>query len=426
MEPGGGNRLSQVDGPRQGRVLARPGITAMRLGSNKEDKSMKLAKVLSVLLAGLLLGLGSGVALAKETVKVAFLGPLTGGVSAIGVGGRNSAELAVKLRNADPKAKYHYELVVLDDECKPNTGVQVATKVAADKQVIAAATHYCSVVALASVDIYHKFGLPVVVWGAVHPDITYGNNYKDIHRVNGTMINQNEVAAKFVTGLGYKTWVLLYDTTDYGKGMQQYFSKYLTENGGKVLGSFGVGADQQDFTSELTQAKTLNPDVIWFGGLTPLGVRIRLQMDKLGVDSQFQSCSGIISDAYIEGTGPLAEGTLAFREGEPVENLPGGKWFLSEYNKAGYKEAPDAFGPFAFAGMNMILDAIEAVGPKRQAVVKWMGNVKDYPTIVGPVTFDDHGQNISPAITKYVVQDGKWVPWQDSEYASGKRQLKRR
>ena len=285
MEPGGGNRLSQVDGPRQGRVLARPGITAMRLGSNKEDKSMKLAKVLSVLLAGLLLGLGSGVALAKETVKVAFLGPLTGGVSAIGVGGRNSAELAVKLRNADPKAKYHYELVVLDDECKPNTGVQVATKVAADKQVIAAATHYCSVVALASVDIYHKFGLPVVVWGAVHPDITYGNNYKEIHRVNGTMINQNEVAAKFVTGLGYKTWVLLYDTTDYGKGMHQYYSKYLTQDGGKVLGSFGVGADQQDFTSELTQAKTLNPDVIWFGGLTPLGVRIRLQMDKLGVDS---------------------------------------------------------------------------------------------------------------------------------------------
>lgn len=71
--------------------------------------------------------------------------------------------------------------------------------------------------------------------------------------------------------------------------------------------------------------------------------------------------------------------------------------------------------------MNMILDAIETVGLKRLAVVQWMAKVKDYPTIVGPVTFDNHGQNISPAITKYLVQDGKWVPWQDSEYASGKR-----
>ena len=386
---------------------------------------MKLNTWISLTL-GLLLIIMAGPVMAKDKVQVAFIGPLTGGVSAIGVGGRNSADLAVKLRNADPKAKYHYELMVLDDECKSNSGVQVATKAAANKRIIAAAAHYCSVVALASADVYHKFGLPIVVWGAVHPDITYGNNYKEVHRINGTMINQNEIAAKFITDLGYKTWVNLYDTTDYGKGMNEYFSKYLTANGGKILGSFGVTSDQQDFTAELTQAKKLNPDIVWFGGLTPLGVRIRLQMEKLGLTSQFQSCSGIISDAFITGTGELAEGTIAFREGEPVENLPGGKWFLEEYNKEGYKEAPDAFGPFSFAAMNLILDVIEEVGPSRKAVVKRMENIKGYESIVGSVTFDEHGQNTSPAITKYIVQDGKWVPWQNSEYASGKRELKRR
>ena len=70
---------------------------------------------------------------AKDKVKVGFIGPLTGGVSVNGLGGRNSADLAVKLRNADAKTKYQYELVVLDDECKPNVAVQVATKMAADK-----------------------------------------------------------------------------------------------------------------------------------------------------------------------------------------------------------------------------------------------------------------------------------------------------
>ncbi|MBT3260073.1 MAG: branched-chain amino acid ABC transporter substrate-binding protein, partial [Deltaproteobacteria bacterium] len=45
--------------------------------------------------------LAAGPVMAKDTVEVAFIGPLTGGVSAIGVGGRNSADLAVKLRNAD-------------------------------------------------------------------------------------------------------------------------------------------------------------------------------------------------------------------------------------------------------------------------------------------------------------------------------------
>jgi branched-chain amino acid transport system substrate-binding protein len=361
---------------------------------------------------------------AKDKVKVAFIGPLTGGVAANGLGGRNSADLAVKLRNADAKAKYEYELTVLDDECKPNTGVQVATKAGADDTIVAAVTHYCSVAAIASVDTYNRLGLPVIVWGAVLPDITYRNKYPEVHRVNGTMINQNDVAAKFMAGMGFKTWVILHDTTDYGKAHNQYFSKDITADGGKILGTFGVTADQQDFTAELTQAKALNPEVIYFGGITPLGIRIRQQMDKLGIAAVFEGTSGIKSDAYIQGLGPLAEGSLSFIEGAPIEKLPGGKYFQEQYAKAGYKEPPEAYGAFAFVAMQMILDKIEAVGPDRAKVTAALADVQNYDSIIGPVTFDDHGQNTVPLITKYVVQDGKWVVWEDSEYGAGKRKLK--
>src|SRR4030081_2026939 len=195
------------------------------------------------------LALAAGAANAKDKVKVGFIGPLTGGVSVNGIGRRNSAELAVKLRNADAKAKYEYELVVLDDECKPNVAVQVATKMAADKDIIAAATHYCSSTAIATVDVYHKFGLPVVVWGAVLPDITYRNKYAEVHRVNGTMINQNQSNAELISNLGYKSIAVINDTTDYGKGHNEYFSKALAKIGkAKIVGTFGVTDEQQDFT----------------------------------------------------------------------------------------------------------------------------------------------------------------------------------
>ena len=360
---------------------------------------------------------------AKETVKLAFIGPLTGGVSANGLGGRNSADLAVRLRNADAKAKYTYELVVQDDECKPNIGVQVATKVAADRKIIAGVTHYCSSVAIGTVDVYHRFGLPVIVWGAVLPEITYANDYKEIHRVNGTMINQNQVAAEFMTGLKYKKWAVIHDTTDYGKGHNKYFSADVQKLGGSILGTFGVTADQQDFNAELTKIKELKPDVIFFGGLTPIGVRIRSQMDKLGIVAAFQGTSGIVSDAFVEGLGPLAEGTLAFREGAPAEKLPGGKFFLEQYQKQNYAEGPEAYGAFAYAAASLIIDAIEKVGPERQKVMAELNGTRDHQSIVGKVTFDDHGQNTVPLITKFVVQDGKWVVWEDSEYAKGKRKL---
>jgi branched-chain amino acid transport system substrate-binding protein len=73
--------------------------------------------------------------------------------------------------------------------------------------------------------------------------------------------------------------------------------------------------------------------------------------------------------------------------------------------------------------MNMIIDAIEEVGPDRKKVIAALGNVKDRDSIVGKITFDDYGQNTVPVITKYVVQDGKFVEWEESEYASGKRKL---
>ena len=361
---------------------------------------------------------------AKDVVKIAFVGPLTGGVSNMGLGGRNSADLAVRLRNADPKSKYTYELVAQDDECKPNVGVQVATKVAADRNIVAGVTHYCSAVAMATVSVYHRFGLPVVVWGAVLPEVTYGNQFKEVHRVNGTMVNQNEVAAKFMTGLGYKKWAVIHDTTDYGKGHNKYFSESLKKDGGTIVGTFGVTADQQDFTSELTKIRELKPDVIYFGGLTPLGVRIRTQMEKLGIKAELQGTSGLKSDAYIQGAGKeLAEGTVSFIEGAPWEKLPGGLFFTGKYSQAKYGESAEAYGPFAFAAANLIMDAVEKVGPDRKKVQSVLNQTKNVDSIIGKVTFDDHGQNVVPLITKYVVENGEWVVWEDSSYGKGKRKL---
>jgi branched-chain amino acid transport system substrate-binding protein len=361
---------------------------------------------------------------AKDVVNIAFFVPLTGGVSTMGLGGRNSADLAVRLRNADSKSKYTYELVAQDDECKPNVGVQVATKVAADRNIVAGITHYCSAVAMATVSVYHRFGLPVVVWGAVLPEVTYGNDFKEVHRVNGTMVNQNEVAAKFMTGLGYKKWAVIHDTTDYGKGHNKYFSEFLKKDGGTIVGTFGVTADQQDFTSELTKIRELKPDVIYFGGLTPLGVRIRTQMEKLGIKAELQGTSGLKSDAYIQGAGKeLAEGTVSFIEGAPWEKLPGGLFFTGKYSQAKYGESAEAYGPFAFAAANLIMDAVEKVGPDRKKVQSVLNQTKNVDSIIGKVTFDDHGQNVVPLITKYVVENGDWVVWEDSSYGKGKRKL---
>jgi branched-chain amino acid transport system substrate-binding protein len=377
------------------------------------------------------LALGAGLALARRaggaerrTVKIAFLGPLTGGTASNGLGGRNSFLLALTERNGDPRGKHHYEPLVLDDECKPTVAVQAALKAGSEPDVVASVSHYCSVAAIATIDTWHKLGVPSMVWGAVLPEITYGHEFVEITRVNGTMINQNQVAADFaVKTLGFKTFSIIHDTTDYGRAHMKLFSESCAKAGGRILSTTGTAKDQKDYAAELTRIKAERPEVIYFGGLTPDGVRIKVQMDRLGVRAQFQGTSGIKSDTFNETAGAAAEGVYCFAEGAPVEKLPGGRKFLAAYDKAGFKEPPEAYGAFAYVAANLIIDAIEAVGPDRARVAARLKRTRNPNTIIGPVEFDEHGQNTVPLISKYVSQDGKWVVWEDSEYASGKRVL---
>src|SRR5439155_13902025 len=130
---------------------------------------------------------------------------------------------------------------------------------------------------------------------------------------------------------------------------------------------------------------------------------------------RFQGASGMKSDTFNEPAGTSAGGAVAFVEGAPNDKLPGGKRFLEAYAKAGFKEFSEAYGPFAYVAANIVIDAVEAVGPDRAKVAERLKRTRNANTIIGPVEFDEYGQNTVSLISKYVSQDGKWVLWEDSE-----------
>lgn len=380
--------------------------------------------IVGLVLLTLILSLVSGCApKAQKTVKLAFIGPLTGGNAAMGLGARNSFLLAVKQRNEDSKTKNHYEVVVIDDECKPNVGVQAVLKACGDAEIIASASHYCSMVALTTADTFHTCNLPSMVWAAVHPDITYGNDYVEITRVNGTMIEMNKLNSKWMWDKGFKRISILHDVTDYGRGHLKYFSEAFEALGGEILSVDGLVMEQTDFTAELTKIKALEPNAVMFLGLTPMGVAVKSQFDKLEIDAQFNVCSGCMNESFNEGLEESAEGVVTWLDGAPILKMPGGQEFREAYDAEGYEERPEAYGPFAYTAANLIIDAIEEVGPDREKVAERVNKSKKEDTLIGSVEFDDHGQNIVPFVTTYVSQDGKWVIWGDSEYATGKRTL---
>jgi len=370
---------------------------------------------------------------AKEKIKISYIGPLTGGNAAMGLGGRNSFLLALRQYNKGVfgEKKYEYEAVVEDDECVPATGVRVATKVASDPAIIAGVSHYCSMVGIATKPVFIQYRFPSMIWGAVLPAITIPSSGKYITRINGTQREQNAFHAnwsrntlKKVYGKPPETYVVIHDITDYGRGHAEYFIGSVEKLGGKILAKMGITIGQEDLSAELTRAKALMPDVIFFGGLTPEGARLRIQMEKLGIKAGYEGTSGILNDDFIKTlTAKVAEGCTCFGEGAPFEKLPGGKEFFTNYQKEGFKEEPQFYGIFAYMAAQLIMDAAEKVGPSREKVADILFQTDRKNSPIGPIKLDKDGQNVVPAVTAYVSQDGKWTVWEDSEYASGKRVL---
>lgn len=376
-----------------------------------------------ILLAAIFLIASTGWAQTK-VVKIGFIGPLTGPNAAQGVGARNAFDLAVREANASGKFPYKIEVVALDDASDPATGVAAALKLVSDPAVVAASGHWNSPVALATIHTFHTYKVPFIVWGAIHPDITGYYKYPGVNRVAPTLVQENGPLCDWVIGeLGYKTFSIISDTSSYGETNTKAFSPLAEGKGAKILSVDAVTVGTTDFRPILTKIKGVNPGAIYFGGVVMEGALIRDQMEKVGLKKVFCAISGIKDDKFLEVAGPSGEGVLSIKPGKPIEKLEGGAKFEKSYGAAGYREPFGAYGPNAYDSAGIILEAFSKVGPDdKAAIAKYIRGIK-YKGLMGETTFDSTGQTTNVTVSRFVGQDGKWVAWEDSDYARGKRKL---
>jgi branched-chain amino acid transport system substrate-binding protein len=358
-----------------------------------------------------------------KTIKIAFLGPLSGANAAQGNGAKNCFDLAIKAANKSGKFPFTIEMVALDDASDPAVAVSAALKAVSDPMVMAASGHWNSSCALATIHTFYSFKVPFMVWGAISPRVTE-YNYPEVTRNCPTLVQENVPFAKWVIeDLGYKTFSILSDTTDYGEQNTKAFTSLAEKHKAQILSVDAVPTGTTDFRPVLTKIKGLNPSAIYFGGVVMEGALARSQMDKLGIDKLFCAVSGLADDKFIEVAGKSAEGVVITKPGFDLDELKGGVDFKKGYDAQGYKEPMGAYGIYAYEAANIILAAIKQAGPDdKVAIAKTIRGIK-YGGVLGTTTFDQNGQTELAPVTKLVSQDGKWVKWENSEYAAGKRKL---
>lgn len=361
-----------------------------------------------------------------EVVKIGFIGPITGPNAFQGVGARNAFLMAIEKANESGDFPYEIDTIVLDDASEPATGAAAAQRIVDDPDIVAAIGHWNSPVAEATIPVFKGAEIPFIIWGAISPTLTSAENYPYVTRVALTNHQQNVGLVEFlVEDLGYTRFAIVSDTTSYGVTNTESFTEILAEYPDtELLDVHEIHVGETDFRAVLASVNELNPEVVKFGGVVTEGGLVRRQMDEMGMEDVLMTGISGIADAQlieVAGAGPI-EGTITAKPGTSIEKMPGGPEFVAEYEARGYDEPFGVYGPYAYDAVNIILQALKDVGPDRDALINAIVNI-EYDGLLGLTTFDDIGQTENILVSIQVAQDGEFVDWEDSEYATGDRTL---
>ena len=379
-----------------------------------------------------------------QAVEIGVDLPLSGGEAPNGQPTLNGIKMAIA-ENQVPG--YTVTLNVQDDAVNgvhdPQQGAKNVTTLVNDTKVIGMVGPYNSNVGAAEIPVTNAAGLlqcsPANTnvsltkpdFGALdlrktHPDqISYVRvaTTDDIQGQAGADIAYNTVKAKSV--------FVVDDTETYGKALADVFVTQFEKLGGTVIdgASHGVGKAQQgDFTALLTQAKSKNPDYVFFGGVTTTGGGLlRKQMVTQGMGSiPFGGGDGIVDGSaatqgsFLNLAGDQGDqntyGTVA-----AIHDIPNPDKFASDY-KTMFNSDPGSYSAPGYACTQVILQALQAVGPDRAKIRAYIADTShSYDTVLGTISFDANGDTSQHIISDYKFDPSTkdWSFFQQKDFGAG-------
>ena len=364
---------------------------------------------LSILIA---LFLFAGSASAQSTIKIGFGGPLSGPQTEIGKKALSGVQLAVEEANGKGGVLgKKLEVIPADDEGKSEGAVNAANSLV-KKEVVGVVGHWNSACSFPASEIYAEKNIAMITYASTNPKLTE-RGLKNIFRTYGRDDEHGRINGEFIVNtLKKKKVAILHDKGAYGKMMAEITGQTIKKLGGEVVIFDGITSGEKDFRAILTKIKSLNPEVLFYGGYYSDFGLILKQARELGAKWDFVSVGGTYDPELIKIAGEGAEG--AFIQAislDAVKDQPSFKRFLQAFREK-YKTDPDLWAAIAYENADILISGIKKAGsPDPLKIIDAIKGFKDYSGTLGPVTFNEKGDILAPLLSMFQVQKGKFVPY---------------
>jgi ABC-type branched-subunit amino acid transport system substrate-binding protein len=379
-------------------------------------------------------GLATSSSALADEVKIGTLLPLTGTLQTYGEAALTGVRLAVEEVNANGGVLgKQVNLVVSDSRSTSQVSIDAAQKLATIENVagIIGAMASGNTIPVAK-SVSATVGVTQIAVGSTSPVITKLGDNDFLFRTAPSDAFTGVALAEVAREIGYSKMAIAYINDDFGRGLNDSFTRAFESMGGKVTGSTPIEQDKASLRGELQSVSGGGPDALMVilhptDAITAIKQSLENGYFKTFYFPDLKDMELIqnIGEQYLNGSFGVSP--------QPLENSESFKRFVKAYEKRYGELPPQPYIDGAYdAAMTLMLSIEKAGSTDRKAVRDAMrpisnspgekilpgdwakakailakGGDIDYVGASGSVDYDADG-DVKGTFAKWIIEKGKY------------------
>jgi branched-chain amino acid transport system substrate-binding protein len=339
----------------------------------------------------------SGSAASAEGLKVGMITTLSGGGAGLGIDVRDGFQLALKQAGDSG-----IELIVEDDQRKPDVAVQLADKMIQSEQVDVLTGIIWSNLAMAVVPAAVNQGVFYISPNAGPSQLAGKGCHQNYFNVAWQNDNLHEAAGAYANSAGFKKSFILAPNYPAGKDALTGYKRFYE---GDLAGELYTKLGQTDYAAEIAQIRASGADSVFFFLPGGMGIAFLKQYAQSGVDLPVVGPAFSFDQGILQAVGEAAMGVKNTSQWSKDIDNEANKAFVETF-QAEYGRLPSLYASQGFDAANLLISAAKSADVSDKDAFRAALKKADFASVRGKFKFGENHHPIQDIFVREVIKEG--------------------
>ncbi|SDH41477.1 ABC transporter substrate-binding protein [Alloyangia pacifica] len=334
---------------------------------------------------------------ASAEVKVGLITTLSGGGAGLGIDTRDGFMLAVEEAGRDD-----LEVVVEDDQQKPDVAVQIADRMIQSDKVDLLTGIVWSNLAMAVVPSATAQGLFYLSTNAAPAQLAGKGCNPNYFSVSYQNDNLHEAAGAYATSADFKKTFILAPNYPAGKDSLNGFKRFFK---GELAGEIYTKLGQTDYAAEIAQIRASGADSVFFFLPGGMGISFLKQYADSGVDLPLVGPAFSFDQNILQAVGDAALGVKNTSQWNKDLENEANAHFVEAY-LAKYDRLPSLYSAQGYDTALLMLSAMDKADITDKDAFRAALEEADFASVRGDFEFSASHHPIQDIYVREVIKEG--------------------